>query len=597
MSVHAYVSATPLLLCVAALSACPDLALLEGSGPPDTTLEAPNGDPDAPLTADIDVDSNRDGVIDASDDLREDQFDGAGGAVFFANVDDDDGDGDRDRNDAVLPEGSTDVADLTAVRLRGIQGLAGHTVTLELQPPPARERVRVWIPSAAGHDVLFDPANPQEKVVLPIASNDVEILIEALTPRVVEWDGFLRLNYQVTDPTGTLVSEDTAVLRVSPVMFPDNLQRPRTLYVMDLPSGNDNNQALVASMTAALPTDVLLYRLDADSYSGDRWVQDNMELGYQMKPGPGSTLVEMKTALQLQRGSWGGGLEAFVPYELLGESQGYLYPGGDESSHNYGGNLEVAPPLEGFPFGRLLYGGGRQGTLLGRSNNDTMNDAQVGFLDAQEIQGPALRLSSEWLAVGHIDEIFQFIPDLSPNEGGKAFKVVIASPALARETLLAAQARGGGALVVFSGRDLSPSVDEILRDENFLALNEAAQVRIDSVQGVMQAELGLLDDDFRPVPVMFEEVDSGLVAAFNPGVQNLVTIGDRLFAPDPEGPIEQRASQAMDLWQEATLASLADTELDVIFVDVFYSYHRLLGEAHCGTNVDREPYATAWWTE
>jgi protein-arginine deiminase len=317
-----------------------------------------------------------------------------------------------------------------------------------------------------------------------------------------------------------------------------------------------------------------------------------MELGYQMKPGP-LGVVEMKTALQLERGGWGGGLEAFVPYELLGASQGYLYPAGDPTSHNYGGNLEVAPPVAGFPFGRLLYGGGTEGALLGRSNSDTMNANQVGFLDAQEIQGPALQLSSEWLAVGHIDEIFQFVPDLSPDEGGKSFKVVLASPALARDTLLAAQSRGAGELVVFAGRDGSYSVDEILGAESFMARNEAAQARIDSVQEAMKAGLGLADDDFRPVPVLYEDAGGGLVAAFNPGVQNLVTVGDRVFVPDPEGPVENGS----DLWQQATLASLADTDLDVIFVDVYYSYHRLLGEAHCGTNVDRAPYATAWWTE
>ena len=136
-------------------------------------------------------------------------------------------------------------------------------------------------------------------------------------------------------------------------------------------------------------------------------------------------------------------------------------------------------------------------------------------------------------------------------------------------------------------------MDEILVAENFLALNEAAQARIDSVQETLQNALGLVDDDFRPVPVMFQDQGSGLVAAFNPGVQNLVTVGDRLFAPNPEGPLED----GVDAWQQAVFTSLADTDLDVIFVDVFYSYHRLLGEAHCGTNVDRAPYDTAWWTE
>ena len=32
------------------------------------------------------------------------------------------------------------------------------------------------------------------------------------------------------------------------------------------------------------------------------------------------------------------------------------------------------------------------------------------------------------------------------------------------------------------------------------------------------------------------------------------------------------------------------------FLDVFESYHLLMGEAHCGTNVDRAPYAQSWWS-
>jgi protein-arginine deiminase len=175
---------------------------------------------------------------------------------------------------------------------------------------------------------------------------------------------------------------------------------------------------------------------------------------------------------------------------------------------------------------------------------------------------------------------------------------VIASPALARESLLAAQRAGQGSALVFAGRSASFSVDQILGAEDFLALNEAAQARIDSIQARMEETLGLSNDDFRAVPVLYDEVDSdGLVAAFNPGIQNLVTVGDRLFVPDPEGP----DVDGQDVWQQATVAALADTGLDVVFVDVFASYHELFGEAHCGTNLERAPWTmleqptTAWW--
>jgi protein-arginine deiminase len=373
------------------------------------------------------------------------------------------------------------------------------------------------------------------------------------------------------------------------VIFPDNLQAPQRLFVMNVPQGLDNNRALVQAF-GNLPDGVELYTTDGFGYEFDRWMQDNWEVGYQVVPTKDGAPKVMITAMQTERSYGGVGLENFVPNEWVGKDRGYFVPGGSESSHNYGGNLEVAPPTARFPFGRMLYGGGET-TLFGARNPDTMNREQVSFLNAQEIQGPALELSSEWLAVGHIDEIFQFVPDLTPD-GPHPFKVVIASPDLAREALVALRERGQGSARAFATRSASYSVDQMLDAEEFGALNDAAQRRIDEVQAVLMRELDLSDDDFRRVPVLFNEVDSGLVAAFNPGVQNLVTVGDRLFVPDPEGPV----ADGQDAWQAATLASLADTDLDVIFVDVFESYHELLGEAHCGTNLERAPYDAAWWT-
>jgi protein-arginine deiminase len=567
------------LLAAAALpgaAACDDAKPLEGK------------DEDAPLVADIDADTNRDGVIDTDDDADEDGFSAGHGAVLIANVDDDDGDGIRDSRDEVLADGP-DLDDLTPVHVRKVLGLDGHTLTLALGPPAALSAVRVWRKDGDAYSVVIAP-DSAGTAELARPDEDIELLVEALVPRTKDWDGNVTLTLTLAKK-GKTVSEDELLLRVSPVIFPDNLQAPERLYVMDVPDGLDRNTAFVNAMRDAMPAGVELYTTDARDYDYDRWMQDNMELGYQMKPVGKDGVVVMRTAMQTQRG-YGGGLDGFVPGEYLSPGQGFLFPQGADTSHNYGGNLEVSSPVDGYPFGRLIYGGGDAGTLMGRPSSDTMNDEQVAFLNAQEVQGPALEVSSEWLAVGHVDEIFQFVPDLSPDEGGKPFKVVVASPAMARDALLALQGRGGGSLVVFEGRDGSYTVDEILSAESFLALNEAGQARIDGVVAKMKEGLGLDDDDFRFVPVLYEDVGGGLVAAFNPGIQNLVTVGDRVFVPDPEGPKED----GVDIWQEATRQSLADTDLDVIFVDVFESYHRLMGEAHCGTNLDRAPYDKTWWS-
>jgi protein-arginine deiminase len=247
------------------------------------------------------------------------------------------------------------------------------------------------------------------------------------------------------------------------------------------------------------------------------------------------------------------------------------------------------PPNEDFPLGRLIVGGGSVGTLLGYARTDRMTSAQAEWLDAQGAQGPALEVSTEWLSVGHVDEIFVVIPDRS-GAGGRGWKVVIASPDLAINALEDLQSKGQGSLPVFDGRSPETTVSAILGNSSLMQFNTAAQARIDSVRMILSDEFALTDDDFVELPVMYEPHWSGpadMAAAYNPGMQNLIAANDVLFVPDPEGP--------GTAWEDMTRDALEATGHEVVFVDVFNSYHLLFGEAHCGANFTRAPYDTAWW--
>ena len=68
----------------------------------------------------------------------------------------------------------------------------------------------------------------------------------------------------------------------------------------------------------------------------------------------------------------------------------------------------------------------RAGTLEGVEHSDRMTGAQLDFMNAQAVQGPVIEVSSEWLAVGHIDEIFVFLPRKVPLEGRPDFFAVLA---------------------------------------------------------------------------------------------------------------------------------------------------------------------------
>lgn len=136
------------------------------------------------------------------------------------------------------------------------------------------------------------------------------------------------------------------------------------------------------------------------------------------------------------------------------------------------------------------------------------------------------------------------------------------------------------------------TVDEMLADTELMAYNDAAQVRIDTVRLALQDAFSLTDDDFVEVPVLFEDLSFGFAVALNPGVQNLITDDDALFLPDPEGPIVA----GVDQWRKQSIDAVERTlGLTAIFVDVFYSYHVQLGEAHCGSAMVREPFDDFWW--
>jgi protein-arginine deiminase len=529
---------------------------------------------------DLLADTNRDGRLDAADQLGEAGWNAAKGAILVFNSDDDDRNGRRDHRDAVL-NGDGDRLDLAPLLLRGVAGTHGsERVRLQLTPVAAAERVRIFRESG---ELLWDSGTGD--LFLSDIAADVPLRLESTTGRTVEWDGELTITAILESDLGEL-ARDEVRFRAAPTIFPDDTLPARVLYVMHIEHfANAPNTALWNALSSGLPDFVQLYGVDEDTYGADRWVQDNMQVGYVQLPGR-----VQYDYLQTERQTGQFGLEALLPYELLHEDLGFAYPSGRATSLNYGGNFEVAPPHGVYPLGRLLVGGGDEGTIIGQAYEDHMADEQRGWLEAQGLQGPALELSSEWLAVGHIDEIFLVIP--APLAGG--WRIVIASPALARSALESLAAAGGGERVVFARREQQTTVAAILGDADLISFNQAAQARIDGIRVLLRDALGIGDDAFIDVPVLYEPVwydGFAFGVAYNPGVQNLVSAGDALFIPDPEGP----SDGSSDVWQQQIRADLEPLGLTVTFVDVFESYHVLMGEAHCGINVEREPYATAWW--
>ncbi|EPQ03026.1 Protein-arginine deiminase type-1 [Myotis brandtii] len=80
-------------------------------------------------------------------------------------------------------------------------------------------------------------------------------------------------------------------------------------------------------------------------------------------------------------------------------------------------------------------------------------------------------------------------------------------------------------------------------------------------------------------------------ASSNPRGVNMVVLGKYLGIPKPYGPI----INGRCCLEEKVRSLLEPLGLHCIFIDDFLSYHKLLGEIHCGTNVRRQPFSFKWW--
>ncbi|TPW08730.1 MAG: S-layer-like protein, partial [Acidimicrobiaceae bacterium] len=295
--------------------------------------------------ADITVDANRDGVLDVLDDMHEEQWSTEFGAAFLANMDDDDDDGTRDgKNDVV--DGTDDKDDLLPFLVRKVNGLgATHEVRLTVGPQAGSDAVRVF--SAAGTLLKATNATSATIANADAGAGDVELRIESSTGRSADWDGEIMLTLEILDGTKVIAS-DTAAMRVAPIILPDDTQTMETLYVMRIANpASGANLPFYDAIVANLPKDIDLFTVSESTYGADRWVQDSMQTGYQTVPSPDG-VRRMDTHLQTERNQGGASLFSLLPSGLLGANLGYAYPGGTDTSHNYGGNLEVIPPHEGF---------------------------------------------------------------------------------------------------------------------------------------------------------------------------------------------------------------------------------------------------------
>jgi hypothetical protein len=403
---------------------------------------------------DVDMDSNRSGAVSQAydDDDGEETWEwgdpgtGKTGPIIVFNNDNDDraaGNAELDaKNDVV--DGADDVNDLATIEIRRLmirQLPTGWSVYLKVSD---QSRARIFDARRATGTAIIGPGGTPaalgaDKVIPDPISVDLTYGIEATgypTPAfgtTTAFDGLFDLILEVRDAADVPFAEDRIEVRVAPFVLNENRHRTRKLYATDryTPQLDDIRNAIGAANVEVVAT------------VWDPWVQDEFEIGFSQSPESFIHVVaDLKRGNPLNQYFHNNIVRTAAPpppphpFTISTHNLGHIDVPGTTRSADFGGNLELSPPVtdrltgKQFPTGRIILG-----SNLGRGAPpaDLMRD----FLERQTAQMPPIELNVDWLGVGHVDEVMAVVPW---GGGGTTpvsndFKVVIADTDLAKSLI------------------------------------------------------------------------------------------------------------------------------------------------------------------
>ncbi|XP_029947285.1 protein-arginine deiminase type-2 [Salarias fasciatus] len=546
----------------------------------------------------LDVDADRDGIVEKNNPNKGCWKWGPDGhgAIILVNCDSERRWRKLDHEQDFIDRES-DLKDMTTMVLR-TKGPAklpeGYKLTMHISQGDA-ESIRVYT-SADGavgrkwhrYPLILQSACLSAEVLYRRGFAENKFYVEGIRFPDKDFDGLVTINLSLLEPIGPGIPEtpiftDKVVLRIAPWIMTPNTLTPKEVFVC---STTDNYTFLKEIRSFVAKSGHNLKICHEYMNRGDRWMQDEVEFGYIDSPHQRFPVV-----LDSPRDR---GLVDF-PYEkLLGPDFGYVTKKAqkeDVNSLDSFGNLEVSPPVtvngKKYPLGRIIIGVAFPTAAQGRNMTQVIQD----FLWAQKVQEP-IALFSDWLCIGHVDEFMTFVP--APDKNG--FRLLLASPDAGYKLFKSLSKQGHGNATLFDGVETETPrpVDDILNDEELQDHNNYVQSCIDWNRDVLKRELGLDEGDIIDLPILFKlvkEDEEVRALAYYPDVVNMLVLGKNLGIPKPFGPkVNGRCAI------EAEVCSLLEPlGLSCTFIDNFASYHQLLGEVHCGSNVRREPFDFKWW--
>ncbi|XP_077168465.1 protein-arginine deiminase type-2-like [Paroedura picta] len=417
-------------------------------------------------------------------------------------------------------------------------------------------------------------------------SAEMEFFVEGLRFPDDSFNGLVTISVSLLEKLAegipqTPIFTDSVVFRVAPWIMTPNTLAPITVFVCSV---KDNYLFLKEIKNLVSKANCQMKVCSRYMNRSDRWMQDEIEFGYIHAPHKGFPVV-----LDSPRN---GGLQDFAIREILGPDFGYVTREALfelVTSLDSFGNLEVSPPVTAngkeYPLGRILIGSSFP-TCAGRRMTKVVRD----FLYAQRVQLP-VELYSDWLTVGHVDEFVTFVP----IPGKKQFRMLMASPSACYKLFREKQKEGHGEAVMFKGYTGTDTkrvtINKVLSNEIMVQENQYVQRCIDWNRDILKQELGLTEGEVLDLPALFKIDKQGKAMAYFPNMVNMIVLYRDLGIPKPFGPIIEG-----ECCLEQYVCSLLDPlGLACTFIDDISSYHKHLGEVHCGTNVQRKPFSFKWW--
>ncbi len=524
------------------------------------------------------ADTNRDGQLNDKDYVGRQRWQWQQGALVLFNLDDDDGDRRSDWQDRRV-NGEKDAADLALVKLRLDRRFQDMKLRLQVKSP-ARRYVNLFQKTKKGWRYLASDGSseiqttPQIWQSSSVKDNMGEMLfgIEAKQFADRDWNGEISIE-AIASQEGNLLTADTVKLRVSPWIMRPNTAPVKSLFVSDWGTRNDRFIRQIQKIVPPTQAEVKTIR------RGTLWMQDTMEIGYLQFPAfsDNPNLVSFPGVLH---GNRGRGKDNFSR-SLLKSDFGWFNIGqprnllpSDRWADWYG-NLEVTPPLPGYPLGRIYYG---------NSGTATLHPEVLEFLRAQEIQAPLVDIDTSWLMIRHVDEVIGFIP--SKNE--KPLMLVV-SPEAGVNLLRRLQREGHGNKAINRGLSTSTTVQSALNNRRLIEHNlQIQRDRINPLIAKLKREFSLNDNQIIQIPAMFSLTGY----SWWPNMVNSVAVNGHFLVADPRGPIVRDR----DVTQETFRKLVSKSPLQVHFLDNDY-YQELRGNVHCATNTTRTPPEQPFWKQ